>query len=102
MTHKAIKELYDIIKAPDWTDFCPEKKRAVLLDSWVQRWLIEEEVSQSVVDKKYLNSEHLDDIKYKLGQDLSQLLTEDCVEFKTNERQVSAKMIGLRRKANEA
>lgn len=98
MKHEAIKELYNILKEQDWTSFCPEKNRAALLDKWVDRWVVEVEQSQSVVNKKYLDSEHLDLVKYKLGEQLGQSLAEECVVFKTEERCISGNMIALRRK----
>lgn len=97
MKHPAIKELYNILKEQDWTSFCPEKKRKELLDKWVETWIIEVEQSQSVLDPKYLDSEHMDFIKYRMGQVLGEALTEDCVEYKTSGKSISAGMVGLRR-----
>lgn len=97
MKHPAIKELQTIIKEKDWTEFCPEKTRAELLEQWIAKWLIEVEQSQSVVDAKYLNSEQSDFVKYRMGQVLGEALTEECVHFSTNARKISATMVGLRR-----
>lgn len=97
MKHPAIKELYNILKTPDWTNFCPEKDREILLNEWVDKWLIEVEQSQLVVDSKYLDSEHLDFVKYRMGQVLGEALTDECVSFSTKSRKVSATMVGLRR-----
>lgn len=98
MKHQSIKELYNILKVQDWTSFCPEKDRQALLDKWVAKWIVEVEQSQSVVNKKYLDSEHLDLIKYKLGEQLGQSLAEECVLFKTEDSTISGHMIALRRK----
>lgn len=98
MKHPAIKDLYNILKTKDWTSFCPEKNREELLNKWVDQWVMEVEQSQLVVDKKYLDSEHLDIVKYKLGEHLGQSLAEECVQFKTEERKISGHMVALRRK----
>lgn len=97
MKHPAIKELYDLIKEKDWTEFCPEKVRTEELDKWVAKWLIEVEQSQLVVDTKYLDSESMDFVKYRMGQVLGEALTEECVAFRTEKKRVTAKMIGIRR-----
>ena len=98
MKHPGLKELYNILKVQDWTSFCPEKDRELLLDKWIAKWIVEVEQSQSVVNQKYLDSEHLDIVKYKLGETLGQSLAEECVAFKTEERKISGNMIALRRK----
>lgn len=97
MKHPAVKELYELIKERDWTEFCPERVRAEALDMWVAKWLIEVEQSQLVVDSKYLDSESMDFVKYRMGQVLGEALTEECVTFKTEKKRVSAKMVGIRR-----
>ena len=98
MNHPAIKELHNILKVQDWTNFCPEKNRAKLLEQWVEKWIVEVEESQSVVNKMYLDSEHLDLIKYKLGEALGQSLAEECVTYRTEDRNISASLLGFRRK----
>lgn len=97
MKHPALTELYNILKERDWTEFCPEKRRADLLDLWVEKWLMEVEQSQLVVDTKYLTSEHSDFVKYRMGQVLGEALTEDCVSYKTTGKKISASMVGLKR-----
>ena len=97
MNHPAIKELYTIMKEQDWTSFCPEKKRAELLDKWVEKWIKEVEQSQLVVDTKYLNSEHSDFVKYRMGQVLGEQLTEECVNYKMEDKKITASMVGLKR-----
>jgi hypothetical protein len=98
MKHPALKELYNILKERDWTEFCPEKIRSDKLDLWVEKWIVEVEQSQLVVDEKYLDSEHLDLVKYKLGQNLGEALAEECVTYKKEQKKISANLIGLRRK----
>lgn len=97
MKHPAVEELRKILKLKDWTDFCPERDRELALDLWLHKWLIQVEQSQLVVDTKYLDSDSLDFVKYRMGQVLGEALTEECVTFKTEKKQVKAKMIGIRR-----
>lgn len=97
MKHPALTELYEIIKKEDWTEFCPEKNRKDLLDKWTEKWIIEVEQSQFVVDSKYLDSDSSDFIKYRMGQVLGEALTEECVNFKSAARKITASMVGLRR-----
>lgn len=97
MKHPALEELFEIIKEPDWTSFCPEKIRQEKLEQWVAKWVIEVEQSQFVVDAKYLDSESFDFVKYRMGQVLGEALTEECVNFTTSARKISGHLIGLRR-----
>lgn len=97
MKHPALKELREIIKQRDWTEFCPEKTRDEALSQWIDKWIIEVEQSQSVVDPKYLDSEHSDFIKYRMGQVLGEALTEECVSFTTTARKISGHLLGIRR-----
>lgn len=97
MKHPALEELKALLKERDWTEFCPEKTRQDLLDKWVEKWIIEVEQSQLVVDSKYLNSEASDFVRYRMGQILGEALTEECVTFKTTARKISGHLIGLRR-----
>lgn len=98
MKHPAIKELYEIIKKKDWTEFCPEKDREVLLNAWVAKWLTTVEADQLIMDKKFLTSEYSDVIKERLAQNLAESLTEECVSFTIKDRKIEANLIGLRRK----
>lgn len=97
--HPALKELYDIIKEPDWTDFARDARRKEMLDKWRKAWVTEVEFSQSVVDTNYLNSEYNDLIKYKLAQSLSEDLAETCTIFTTDKKKISAKVCAFRRQA---
>lgn len=97
MKHPALKELYTLLQERDWTEFCPEKNRKDLLDKWVEKWIIEVEQSQLVVNPKYLNSEQSDFVKYRMGQVLGEALTEDCVNYKTEDKRITASMVGFRR-----
>lgn len=98
MQHPAIKELYSIINEEDWSSFCPEKVRKEKLDKWIKSWIVDVEFSQSVVSTNYLTSEYNDIIKYKLTQSLSEDLAETCTIFKTEDKQITAKISAIRRK----
>ena len=98
MSHPAIKALYDIIKTEDWTTFQPEKTRKEQLDRWVKNWVVDVEYSQAVVSTGYLTSEYNDIIRYKLTQSMAEELAEECTIFKTEDKNISAKMCAFRRK----
>lgn len=97
MKHPALDELRKIMQLEDWTSFCPEKNREEALAKWIEKWVVEVERSQLVVDPKYLDSESMDFVKYRMGQVLGEALTEDCVTFKTEARKVSGHLLGIRR-----
>lgn len=97
MKHKAIKELRELLRIKDWTEFCPEKDREDALNLWIDKWLIEVDQSQFVVDSKYLDSEHVDFVKYRMGQILGDALTEECVSYTIDKKKISATMVGLKR-----
>lgn len=96
--HQALIELRAILRLPDWTTFCPEKLREEQFEDWCNRWVIDVEFTQAVVNTKYLDSEYSDVIKTKLGQSLGEDLTEECVSFKTQDKRITASMCALRRK----
>jgi hypothetical protein len=95
--HPAFKELQKILQERDWTEFCPEKNREAMFEAWMEKWIVEVEQSQSVVNPKYLDSEHSDFIRYRMGQVLGEALTEECVNFKNENKKITATMVGLRR-----
>lgn len=97
MKHPALDELRKIMQIKDWTEFCPERDREDALQLWAEKWLIEVEQSQSVVDAKYLDSDSSDFVKYRMGQVLGEALTEECVTFKTTARKISGHLLGIRR-----
>jgi hypothetical protein len=97
--HPAILELFDLIKEKDWTEFCPEKSRADKLEQWVEKWIVDVELSQSVVNPKYLTSEYNDEIKYRMAQNFSEILAEDCTTYTNQKNRITAKMTALRRKS---
>jgi hypothetical protein len=97
--HPALTELYEIIKAEDWSSFCPEKLRQEKLDKWCRDWVVDVEFTQAVVSTEYLSSEYHDIIKYKLAQSLAEDLAEDCTQFTMADCSINAKMMAFRRKA---
>ena len=98
MRHPAIKELFEIIKTQDWTSFCPERDRQVLLEKWEQKWVSIVETEQLIMDKKYLTSEFSDIIKERMAQNLAEQLTEESVTYTITDKKIKAQMLGIRRK----
>lgn len=99
MKHEALKELLAIIKLPDWSEFCPEKVREEQLKAWIDRWIVDVEFSQSVVDSKYLTSEFNDIIKMKLAQSAAEDLAENCMSYKVEKKKITGAMMAFRRKS---
>lgn len=99
MKHDALKELRAIINLPDWSSFCPEKLREEKLNEWFERWIVELEFDQSVVDAKFLTSEYNDLIKMKLAESMAEDLAEDCVSYKVQKKKITGTMVAFRRKA---
>ena len=97
MKHRALKQLQEIIRLRDWTEYCPEQKREEALTKWIEDWIIEVEQSQSVVDSKHLNSDMSDFVKYRMGQVLGESLTEECVKFTIEKNKITATMLGIKR-----
>lgn len=97
MGNKAIKELYNIIKVKDWTNFAPERDRAVLLDKWVEKWVLTIEQRQSVINYKKLPLEHQEAIKYRLAQELHEQVAEKSTEYTTDNLGISANLTVIKR-----
>lgn len=95
---ECLKELRNLVKVPDWSTSSPEKLRAELLEEWINRWFVEVEFSQSVIDTKYLDSEYSDIIKLKLAQSLAEDIAETCATYKTQDKRITASMCAIRRK----
>ena len=95
--HPALIELYKLLETRDWTEFCPEKNRKELLDKWVEKWMVSVSTEQAVLHEKYLGSEYSDILKERMAQKLAEKLAEDCVNYTSKERKISAQMIGIKR-----
>lgn len=91
--HPSVRELRDLTKIPD------DSLRGQLLEDWCNRWFVEVEYAQDVVDTAVLSSEHSDLIKIKLAQSLAaEELVEECITFGTGKKKITASMVGLRRR----
>lgn len=97
--HPALEELYEILKEKDWTPFCPERNREKLLNEWVDKWVVDLERSQAVVNPKKLTSEASDTIRVYMAQVLAEALAEECTIYKVEEKRIDASLVALRRKA---
>lgn len=96
--HDALTELRNIIKLPDWAPHCPEKLRVEQLEDWINRWIVQVEFTQAIVNTKYLNSEYSDIIKLKLAQSLAEDIAENCTTYSTQDKKITANLCALRRK----
>lgn len=97
--HEALRELRDLVKLPDSDEFHRYKLRSQQLEDWIDRWLVEVEFNQAVVDVRYLTSEFNDSIKLKLAQSIAEDIAENCATYVTSDRNISSTMLAFRRKS---
>ncbi len=99
---EALKELRDIIKMRDQKAFLPTKIREEALEEWIRRWIVEANYSQSILNPKALSSDMEDMLKEHVTRQLVETLTEDVTLFKRENKSLSAEMVAIRRKPNDA
>jgi hypothetical protein len=97
MRHKAIKELFDLIKIEDWTSFAPEAKRKTALEAWLDKWVLEASDRQLVINYKRLPLEHQELVKSKLAQNLAEQAMEQSVAFKAEDHAINGSMLVIKR-----
>lgn len=96
--HPAVRELLQIIRERDWTEFCPEKNREILILEWIEKWFVNIDVSQNVVNTGNLTSEASDLLKVYLAQKMAEELAEECSLYSTKKHSIGVSMMALRRK----
>lgn len=95
---KCIKELKAIIEIKDDPQWQYSKSRNKALNQWLDKWLAEIEVSQLVMNTKYMTSEFQDVIKEQLARNCQEQLAEEVIEYTTTNNKVQSKMLALRKK----
>ena len=96
-----ILELLEIIE--DWHDCSYVGKRNLKKEilNWTDRWVVLSKVDMDIANPKMLTTENEDLIKYRLGEMISEQLTEECLLFDLKKHKLSATIISMRRKAND-
>jgi benzoyl-CoA reductase/2-hydroxyglutaryl-CoA dehydratase subunit BcrC/BadD/HgdB len=69
------------------------------LEDWIEKWIIQLEYEQSVLNPRYLDIEFQDFLKEHIGKKLTDQAMEDAVEISTEKTKIKGNLICLRRKA---
>lgn len=80
--------------------YSESRKRAI--NKWLDTWLAEIEVSQLVMNTKYMTSEFQDVIKEQLARNCQEQLAEEVIEYTTTSNKVQSKMLALRKKPRQS
>lgn len=94
----ALKELRKIIQIPDQKHWNCTEVREKALEDWIDKWFIELEYEQSVLNKKYLSLDFEEFLKEHIGKKLSEQALEEAIEITSDNTKLKGKMVCLRRK----
>ena len=86
----------DLLSSCNYENFNDVKE---YLEDWWDRWIVEVETSQIVINTKFLTSEYSDAIKFNLTKNVLDQAAEECIDFDLKEKRVTANFIALRRKS---
>jgi hypothetical protein len=96
---EALKELRKIAQMPDQKHWNCTEMRERALEDWIEKWIIQLEYEQSVLNPRYLDVEFQDFLKEHIGKKLTDQAMEDAVEISTEKTKIKGSLICLRRKA---
>jgi hypothetical protein len=96
---EALKELRKIAQMPDQKHWNCTEMRERALEDWIEKWIIQLEYEQSVLNPRYLDVEFQDFLKEHIGKKLTDQAMEDAVEISTEKTKIKGNLICLRRKA---
>jgi hypothetical protein len=96
---EALKELRKIAQMPDQKHWNCTEMRERALEDWIEKWIIQLEYEQSVLNPRYLDIEFQDFLKEHIGKKLTDQAMEDAVEISTEKTKIKGNLICLRRKA---
>lgn len=96
---EALKELRKIAQMPDQKHWNCTEMRERALEDWIDKWIIQLEYEQSVLNPRYLDIEFQDFLKEHIGKKLTDQAMEDAVEISTEKTKIKGNLICLRRKA---
>lgn len=94
----ALKELRKIVQMPDQKHWNCTEMRERALEEWIEKWFIELEYEQSVLNKRYLSLDFEEFLKEHVGKKLSEQALEEAIEITSDNTKLKGKMICLRRK----
>lgn len=96
---EALKELRKIIQMPDQKHWNCTEMREKALEDWIERWFIELEYEQTVLNQRYLSLDFEEFLKEHIGKKLSEQAMEEVIEITKQKTNIKGKMVCLRRKA---
>ena len=94
----ALKELRKIVQMPDQKHWNCTEMRERALEEWIEKWFIELEYEQAVLNKRYLSLDFEEFLKEHVGKKLSEQALEEAIEITSDNTKLKGKMICLRRK----
>ena len=86
-SHPAVKELKELF---------PENPEVI--DAWVNKWFVEISKTQSVINKKYIDSPYEDFIIESIAHNMIDRMIEKMLEYDVDKNSYTASLIGLRRR----
>lgn len=97
----ALKELRKIAQMPDQKHWNCTEMRERAMEDWIEKWIIQLEYEQHVLNKKYLSSDFEDFLKEHVGKKLAEQAMEEAIEITSEKTELKGKLICLRRKAKD-
>lgn len=92
-----LDKLFDIISMEGDGFRNGPNTRKFYLEKWIREHIVEFEVNQSVVSKKYLSSEHEDSIITRLSELVAEeMMNEGLIKVERKDKDFKAKVKGLK------
>ena len=95
---EALKELRKIAQMPDQKHWNCTEMRERALEEWINKWIIELNYEQTVINRRYLTSDFEDFLKEHVGKKLADQAMEDAIEITSEKTKLNGKLVCLRRK----
>ena len=95
---EALKELRKIAQIPDQKHWNCMEIRERALEEWIEKWIVQLEYEQSVLNQKYLSLDFEDFLKEHVGKKLADQAMEDAIEITCEKTRLTGRMVCLRRK----
>ena len=96
---EALKELRKIVQMPDQTHWNCTEIRERALEEWIDKWILELEYEQAVLNQRYLSLDFEEFLKEHVGKKLAEQAMEEAIDITKQKTQLKGKLVCLRRKA---
>jgi len=94
----ALKELETLIKYEGNRIENGYVKRKIALEEWIEKWIVQVEADQAIINKKNINLDFQEKMKELLTYRLIDSVSEECIIYKDNEKKFIAEIMAIRRK----